>query len=202
MLEALFSLIAATALLLGSPGPAPLALAASGATFGVRKSGSFLIGILLGLSVAIVGATAGIAALLAAWPEARLAVQLCGALYIGYIAIKIATAPVLEQGASAEAQPPSLLDGFIFNLLNPKAYAAFLAIFSQFLLPIEESGLSYLATGLVCLLVATAVDFIWLCLGGSLRPVFHKPRQARIIRVCFAVLMVAAVLAVFIRGSI
>ncbi|WNZ56606.1 LysE family translocator [Microbulbifer sp. MKSA007] len=202
MLEALFSLIAATALLLGSPGPAPLALAASGATFGVRKSSGFLIGILLGLSVAIVGATAGIAALLAAWPEARLAVQLCGALYIGYIAIKIATAPVLEQGESATAQPPSLLDGFIFNLLNPKAYAAFLAIFSQFLLPIEESGLSYLATGLVCLLVAAAVDFIWLCLGGSLRPVFHKPRQARIIRVSFAVLMVAAVLAVFIRGSI
>ncbi|WP_444943334.1 LysE family translocator [Microbulbifer sp. ZKSA006] len=201
MLEALFSLIAATALLLGSPGPAPLALAASGATFGVKKSGRFLIGILLGLSVAIVGATAGIAALLAAWPQARLLVQLCGALYIGYIAIKIATAPLLEQGKAAAVHPPSLFDGFIFNLLNPKAYAAFLALFSQFLLPFGESGPSYFATGLVCLLVAAAVDFIWLCLGGSLRPVFYKPRQARIIRVCFALSMLAAVLAVFMRGN-
>ncbi|WP_444923690.1 LysE family translocator [Microbulbifer sp. DLAB2-AF] len=202
MLEALFSLVAATALLLGSPGPAPLALAASGATFGIRKSSHFLIGILLGLSVAIMGATAGIAALLATWPEARFAVQLCGALYIGYIAIKIATAPVMEKNPSAETQAPSLLDGFIFNLLNPKAYAAFFAIFSQFLLPIEESNLSYIATGMVCLIVAAVVDFLWLCLGGSLRPVFHKPKQARIIRVCFALLMVAAVLIVFLRGMV
>ncbi|GAA5443571.1 hypothetical protein Misp06_01748 [Microbulbifer sp. NBRC 101763] len=199
MLEALSSLIAATGLLLGSPGPAPLALAASGATFGVRQSTGFLIGILLGLCVAIVGATAGVAALLSAWPEARLTMQICGALYIGYIAFKIATAPVLVQEQSAAAQPPSLLDGFIFNLLNPKAYAAFFAIFSQFLLPIEESGFSYLATGLVCLIVAAVVDFIWLYLGGSLRPVFHKPKQARVIRVSFALLMVAAVLFVFLR---
>ncbi|MCO1334853.1 LysE family translocator [Microbulbifer sp. OS29] len=202
MLEALFSLIAATTLLLGSPGPAPLALAASGATFGIRKSSRFLIGILLGLSVAIVGATAGLAALLVAWPEARFAVQLCGALYIGYIAIKIATAPVLDQSQSAASQAPSLLDGFIFNLLNPKAYAAFFAIFSQFLLPIEKSGLSYIATGLVCLMVAAVVDFIWLCLGGILRPVFYKPKQARMIRVCFALLMIIAVLAVFLRESV
>ncbi|BBM01081.1 LysE family translocator [Microbulbifer sp. GL-2] len=198
MFEALFSLIAATGLLLGSPGPAPLALAASGATFGVKKSTGFLVGILLGLCVAIVGATAGVAALYSAWPGARLAVQICGALYIGYIAIKIATAPVLDRDQSTAAQPPSLLDGFIFNLLNPKAYAAFLAIFSQFLLPIEESGFSYVATGLVCLVVAAVVDFTWLCLGGSLRPLFHKPKQARVIRVCFALLMVAAVLFVFL----
>lgn len=199
MSEALFSLIAATGLLLGSPGPAPLALAASGATFGVRKSTGFLIGILLGLCVAIVGATAGVAALLSAWPEARFIVQVGGALYIGYIAIKIATAPVLNPGQSAETRVPSLLDGFIFNLLNPKAYAAFFAIFSQFLLPIEGRGPSYLVTGLVCLLVAALVDFLWLCLGGSLRPLFHKPLPARVIRVSFALLMVAAVATVFLR---
>ncbi|WKD49715.1 LysE family translocator [Microbulbifer spongiae] len=199
MSEALFSLIAATGLLLGSPGPAPLALAASGATFGMRESTGFLIGILLGLCVAIVGATAGVAALLSAWPQARFAVQVGGALYIGYIALTIATAPVGERGQSAKTRAPSLLDGFILNLLNPKAYAAFLAIFSQFLLPIEGRGPSYIATGLICLLVAAVVDFIWLALGGSLRPVFHKPLPARITRVSLALLMLAAVATVFLR---
>lgn len=57
MLESIVSLIAATGLLLGSPGPAPLALAATGATFGIRRGAPFLAGILLGLSVAIIGAS-------------------------------------------------------------------------------------------------------------------------------------------------
>lgn len=64
MLESIVSLIAATGLLLGSPGPAPLALAATGATFGIRRGAPFLAGILLGLSVAIIGASIGLAALL------------------------------------------------------------------------------------------------------------------------------------------
>lgn len=42
MLESIVSLIAATGLLLGSPGPAPLALAATGATFGIRRGAPFL----------------------------------------------------------------------------------------------------------------------------------------------------------------
>lgn len=38
MLESIVSLIVATLLLLGSPGPVPLALAATGATYGFRKA--------------------------------------------------------------------------------------------------------------------------------------------------------------------
>ncbi len=63
MLEALFSLVSVSFLLLGSPGPAPIALAAlaaSGATFGVRESVPFLTGILAGLLVAIFTAAVGL----------------------------------------------------------------------------------------------------------------------------------------------
>ncbi|WP_260865169.1 LysE family translocator [Shewanella sp. KCT] len=135
MLESLVSLIAATGLLLGSPGPAPLALAATGATFGIRRGAPFLAGILLGLSVAIIGASAGLAALFSNFPDLRLTFQLLGGAYIAFIAYKIASAPCTQLDNAQQA--PSFKDGFILNLLNPKAYAAFLAIFSQFLLPLE-----------------------------------------------------------------
>lgn len=87
MLESLISLVVATALLLGTLGPAPMALAATGATYGVKKGAPFLVGILSGLAVAIVGATVGIAALFNAFPSVKVTVQVMGALYIIYVVL-------------------------------------------------------------------------------------------------------------------
>ncbi|WP_376695513.1 LysE family translocator [Wenzhouxiangella sp. EGI_FJ10305] len=199
MTEAIIALVSATALLLGSPGPAPLALAGTSAAFGVRRGLPFLLGILAGLSVAIIGATAGLAALFQAYPAARLVVQVLGGVYICYVALKIATAPVVHTGAKSGQSAPRFLDGFILNLLNPKAYAAFVALFSQFLLPFPQQAAAFVTTAIICLLVAAAVDFAWLCFGGVIGPLFKRPRQARIMRVTFAVAMVGAVLWVFMQ---
>jgi len=196
MLESIVSLIVATFLLLGSPGPAPLALAATGATYGFKKAVPFLIGILCGLVVAIVGATAGIASFFSTFPDLKLGIQVVGLLYIVYVALKIARAPVLSSYENEIDSPPKLVDGFILNVLNPKVYAAFFALFSQFLLPIENTVMSYITTGILVFTVATVVDIIWLALGGVLRPVFESPMSTRVLRVTFAVLMVVAVVVV------
>ena len=197
MTEAVISLIAATALLLGSPGPAPLALAASAAVFGFRGSLPFLTGILSGLAVAIVLGAAGMAAFFAAFPNTRLFVQILGGLYIGYVALKIASAPILPPEETQSDSAPRFLDGFILNLLNPKAYAAFLAIFSQFLLPLSTNLQSTAVTALIAFAVAIVVDMAWLALGGLLRPVFETPRLARVTRVTLAILMMIAVVLAF-----
>lgn len=68
-----------------------------------------------------------------------------------------------------------------------------LAIFSQFTLPLKSDSLSLFATGVVCIIVATVVDSVWLILGGIIRPIFKKPLQARILRFVFATLMIMAV---------
>jgi len=194
MIEAIATLITTTFLLLGSPGPAPLALAATGASHGFRKGVPFLAGILAGLAVAIIGAIAGLATLFASFPGLRLTVQILGSAYICYIAFKIATAPIIDSDAGPKPGAPSFADGFILNLLNPKAYAAFFAIFSGFLLPLTEITLSFLATGIICFLVAVIVDILWLYFGDLVRPLFRKRREARILRTTFAVLMVVAVI--------
>lgn len=197
MFEAITALTTTTFLLLGSPGPAPLALAATGASYGLRKGTPFLAGILCGLAVAIAGATVGLAAIFASFPEVRSAVQILGGIYICYVAYKIATGPVLVRENESKVAAPNFIDGFILNLLNPKAYAAFLAIFSQFLLPFSGTLLSFIATGVVCFIVAVVADVLWLCFGSLIGPLFRKPREARVLRVSFAVLMVGAVLVAF-----
>ena len=193
MLEALFSLALTAMLLLGSPGPAPMALAATGATFGVRGGLPFLAGILMGLTVAILGAAAGMNALILAFPKAAIAAKIIGACYILFIAFKIATAPVITGNTTGQENTPTFIQGFILNLLNPKAYAAFFALFTQFLLPIENQFSAFALTGMVCFLMAVFVDVIWLCLGGLIGPLFAHPKQARFLRILFALLMLASV---------
>jgi len=190
--EAIVTLVSIVALLLGSPGPAPLALAAVGASVGIKKGIPFLLGILCGLSVAIVVAVLGHVTLVALHPMIKTVVQVLGALYILYIAFKIAVAPLVVTDSTLDTTP-SFSDGFILNLLNPKAYAAFFAIFSQFLLPSNDLVSAFVLTAAICIIVATFVDAVWLLLGGAIKPIFAKPLQARLLRVCFACLMVVAV---------
>ncbi|MBM7071586.1 LysE family translocator [Shewanella sp. 202IG2-18] len=135
MLEAWVSLVFTALMLLGSPGPACLALAAVGATSGVKKGIPFLLGILSGLSIVITLTAFGLAALFEHYPYAKLICESIGALYILYLAYKMASAPALSNDNDIDA--PVFKEGFILNLLNPKIYASFLAVFAQFLFLIK-----------------------------------------------------------------
>ena len=192
-MEDLGALVLATLFLLGSPGPAPLSLAAAGATSGVRASLRFLAGILAGITVCIVAAAYGIAAILEIHPTAALVVQTIGAVYLLWIAYRIATAPVL--GGTDTNRGKSVLgfrDGFLINLFNPKAYAAFLALFSHFLLPMDSITSSYITTGLVCFILVVIIDVAWLYAGTGMRTLFADPRYFRALRMAFAAAIVVA----------
>jgi threonine/homoserine/homoserine lactone efflux protein len=194
MLESIITLIIATAVLLGSPGPATLSLAAVGASFGVSRGLPYLGGILLGLMVAMAGAIFGVATLFSRWPEVKLITQLLGAAYLFYVSYRIATAPILVAGENEQADIPGLRDGFILNILNPKAYAAFFVLFSQFLVPFEGAKLRYAVTYIIIFVVAILVDSLWLLIGSGIRSVFASRKYARSVRVLFALSIVVATL--------
>ena len=118
--------------------------------------------------------------------------------YLLYVAWKIATAPMINSDDQATGAP-AYRDGFILNLLNPKAYAAFLALFAQFTLP-ETAGINgTLLTAMLIFTMVVIVDIIWLGFGGMIRPLFHSPTLHRKIRIGFALLMVASVIWVFFK---
>lgn len=197
MLEAFVALVVATSAMLGSPGPAPLALAATSASYGIKNALAFYFGILAGLLAAIIGAIFGVSILIESHPNARLMLQVIASLYLLFVTYKIATGPIV----TANEQPqncPTFFDGFILNLLNPKAYAAFFAIFSHFVLPFANSQLSILVTAIVCFVVAVIVDYIWLAAGAALANQFADPTRGRVLRVCFAGLILVMIIASFL----
>ncbi len=193
LLEAYFSLIVFSFLLLGSPGPAPLAIAATSAVFGIRKGFNFLFCLVIGFGMVLLIQGFAMFWLVGQNQHLMWVFQLFGFVYILFIAYKIANAPI-SQSEGQSLSPPSFLDGLILNLTNPKAYAAMTLIYSQMLLPKEPQSLAYLMTGAISFLVVVAIDFLWLFLGQVIRPFIQDPIVGRRVRFLFALMMVLVVL--------
>ena len=108
--------------------------------------------------LALVGS--GVTGLMLAVPGAAAVMGAAAAVYIAWLAWRIATAPPL--GAQAAARPPSAVAGFLLALANPKAYAAMAALFSGFVLIPARPGLDAGLTALllVAIMLALTTDYI------------------------------------------
>lgn len=193
-MEELPGFVLAGLALAGSPGPAVLSLAASGAAFGARRSLAYLTGIVLGMVGVMAITASGMVGLLLAVPGATSVVAILAAAYFAYLAWKIATAPPLGE-ASAEHRQPSFLAGLLLSLVNPKGYAAMAALFSGFTLVRGALALDVAAKMAVLLLIISASSIAWLLAGRALTRFFREKRSNRIINIVFAVLLLASVIA-------
>src|SRR3954468_16070102 len=131
--DALIALILAGLVLAGSPGPNTMSLAAAGAAFGARRSIAYMIGLAVGMLAVMTIVASGVVAMLLAVPGIAPVATIAALLYFVYLAWKIATAPPLSE-AGPEQRVPALTDGLLQSLVNPKGYAAMLALFSSHIL--------------------------------------------------------------------
>lgn len=193
-MEGMLGFVLAALALAGSPGPATLSLAATGAAFGARRGLGYMAGIIIGMIGVIAIVASGVAGLLLALPGAVPVVVIAAAVYFLYLAWRIALAPPLT-GRSETDRQPSFAGGVLLSLINPKGYAAMAALFSGFVLvrerPVYDAGVKTL----VLALVIVAVNVAWLHAGAALTRVFRDPRSNRIVNVTFAVLLIASVAA-------
>ncbi len=176
--------------LLASPGPATLALAASGAAYGMRRSIQFFAGITLGLMIAMTLVATGLYVMLRRFPLLSTVLTVISIVYILSLAYRIGTAaPIKDEQAVVT---PGWGAGFVLGVANIKAYAAFAALLGSFTLgtpPVWEQG----TKAMICLLVCVVFDFLWLFAGSKLRKLFIHPTWSRVLNVSFAVLMIATV---------
>jgi threonine/homoserine/homoserine lactone efflux protein len=178
--------------LAGSPGPATLSLAATGAAFGARRGLGYMAGIVGGMVVVMAIVATGMVGMLLALPGATPVVVALAAAYFIYLAVRIATAPPLSDGTE-QRRRPSFAGGVFLSLINPKGYAAMAALFSGFVLIPEGLALDAAAKAMVLLAIIIAVNLAWLFGGAALTRRFRDPRTSRIINVTFAVLLIASV---------
>src|SRR5206468_12726049 len=116
--------------IMGSPGPATVSLAAAGASYGVRRSRAYFVGIVVGTAVVLIAVAAGITTALLALPALREVLLAFSAAYILWLAYRIATAPPLSS-QSSEHGVPALGAGAVLGVANPKGWVAIAAVFAS-----------------------------------------------------------------------
>ncbi len=184
MFDALLSLIITATLLLGSPGPVPIALAAAGATVGFKKGLPFMYGMLTGLSLVILMTFLGLAALFAKFPTVSHLFMVISSLFLLYIAYKIAISETLI--STNNKYVLTYKTGFIINILNPKAYATMVSLLTQFTQESIVSLQQFIIAGLVIFIIALVADIICLAIGHTIQPFFNNVKYQHWIRYCFS----------------
>lgn len=185
--------LAATLALVGSPGPATLGLAGAGAAFGFRPARRFLAGMLCGAATSISLTGSGAVAALLAVPVVAPVMVGVAAIYMVYLAYRIATAPPLgEQSGSRPV--PGFLPGLLLALMNPKGYAVFATLFAGFVVVPGDLVADAVFKGVIIMTMLTAIDTSWLFAGGALRHWLQEPATSRRINIGFAALLLASVL--------
>jgi len=116
----LLALIVASAIVMGSPGPATISVTAIGAAFGLRRSLGYLGGIILGAMLVLLAVALGAVAILLSLPRIAPLLAAASAAYMIYLAWQIATAPPLTRHGP-KAPAPSFAGGFLLGVANPKA---------------------------------------------------------------------------------
>lgn len=182
--------------LLGSPGPGIAALLAVGRAEGLGRSLPYFTGLQIGLAVASGICAAGLFSLIGLVPGALQAMAIASALYLVWLAWKIASAPV-GTANSATAMASTAASGFILGISNPKAYIAFVSLFaSQSIVRGNSTGdmtLKWVAITFVIL----AVDILWLLVGVGLGRARLSPALERAFNILLGAMIVGATLLSF-----
>lgn len=194
--DALGTLVVTSLAIMGTPGPATISLTAAGSAYGVRRSLSYLAGIIAGTTVVLLAVATGITAALLAVPAVRPVLLAAGAGYIVWLAYHIATAPPLAAGGS-RSDARGLVGGTLLGIANPKAWIAIAAVFASARLA-EGAAVDAAAKVAVLTAMIVVINGTWLVAGASLAPLLRDARRARLVNGGLAgVLVAAAALTVF-----
>lgn len=155
--------VLAVIVFLAIPGPGNLALLISTAKGGLRGGALATLGVIAGDQVLIWAAVAGLAAVLLAMPALFQALQWAGALYLGWLGIRL----LMSRGGTGSVIDIPIGQYFrqslLITLLNPKAIVFYMAFFPLFIDPATHRGLLTFGVMAVTAAGLTALYGFMLC---------------------------------------
>jgi len=187
------TLIWASVVIMGSPGPSTMSVTAVGAAYGFRRSLGYACGLIVGTIVVLLVIAIGIVTIVLSIPHAAPMLVAVSAVYLLYLAFRIATAPPLA-GQRGKLPPPAFAGGFLLAIANPKAYLAIAAVFAGTSIFGEDHALdAAVKTALLSAMIVT-IHIGWLSAGASLSRILQDPTSSRIVNVSLAISMVVMTL--------
>jgi threonine/homoserine/homoserine lactone efflux protein len=175
-----------------TPGPTNIMVTASGVNFGFRRTIPHMAGITIGFVVLLVACAGGLGLIFATVPALQLALKIIGALYMLWLAWKVANASPTGDNDDDLAQPLTFLQAAAFQWVNPKAVVIGLTAISIYVHP-DRQVTDFLIVLAMFVLFTILTIVTWTGFGVALRSVLRDPRRARIFNVVMALLLVASI---------
>lgn len=171
--------------LAATPGPGVLYIVTRTLAQGRRAGLASVAGVALGNLGNALGASLGLAALLAVSSLAFTLIKLAGAAYLVWLGIH-----ALRQTRAAEAPSPAhvdvprpsriiMRDGFVVALLNPKTALFFAAFLPQFIAPAGSAVLQSALFGAAFVAIAACTDTAYVLAAGAAAPALGTVGMAR-----------------------
>ena len=196
---ALFPLIIFAASQIGTPGPANMALLATGARFGFKAALPFVAGVVIGKQLIIWPIGFGLMELATRVPLLFTALKYASAAYIIWLAWKVANLRLKPGQGIGTA--PSFVAGLFVHPLNPKAWAIIVGSFTNFVTP-GTSNLAATATIAAVLMGCQILMHpIWTLAGDRIAKTVAGTAAEPYLMWTLAALTVASVLFVLFSGG-
>ena len=183
----------------GTPGPANMALLATGARFGFRRALPFMLGVAFGKQLIIWPIGFGLMELAERAPFVFLALKYVSAAYIIWLAWKVANLRLSANGADAKA--PGFLAGLVVHPLNPKAWAMIVGGFTAFIAPGTPTLEATAIVAAVLLACQLLLHPIWTLAGDRIARNLAGTAAEPYLMYTLAGLTVASVLFVLFGGG-
>lgn len=172
-----------------TPGPNNVMLLASGVNFGFRRTIPHMVGVALGHALMVFLVGIGLMGAFIGYPPLQVGLKIVSALYMLWLAWKIATA-VPPSGTKVEGRPLTFLQAAAFQWVNPKAWIISLGAVAIYAPDQQLNAVAWVAFGFLCVGWSTTV--IWTALGLSLRRMLQRPSWLRVFNYTMAALLVAS----------
>ena len=174
----------------GTPGPANMALLATGAAHGLRRALPFVAGVVLGKQLVIWPMGFGLLALAERAPWLFAGLKFVSAAYICWLAWRVAR---MSLAPGQGGRVPGFMAGLLVHPLNPKAWAMIAAGFTVFTDP-GTAPLGATATIALCLFCLQAILHpVWAGAGQAISRTVAGTRAERSLMIALALLTVASV---------
>ncbi|MCC3720217.1 LysE family translocator [Rouxiella badensis] len=150
-----------------TPGPNNLLLASSGVNFGLRKTLPMTFGITLGCALQCAVLTSLLAVILSWMTVIRLPMAVIGCAYLFWLSWKIFRSSTPQN--RAEDRPMRLINGALFQIINPKAWLMATNVAILFTPPGGSMLHHTLANSIGFAILNLPCVLIWALMGDRLR---------------------------------
>jgi threonine/homoserine/homoserine lactone efflux protein len=190
-LELFLALVMFACVMAFTPGPNNVLLAASGVNFGFMRTMPHMLGVTVGFDVLLAAGALGVGLLFAAVPQLHLVLKVAGAIYMLYLAWRVATAHQGGEG-DAPARPFTFMQAAAFQWVNPKAVLAVVGGVALYVRP-GHGWIDFPLMLAVMTLATAGAVALWTGFGVALRRFLRDPTRARLFNISMALLLVASI---------